>query len=255
MSLLVARRGLLAAGAAPTEEPPPSGDYAAEVAADGPIGWWRLAETSGSTAADEVGTNDLTVFGPNLDVQGPTGNGALFDGVDDSMRLVGDSINITTALTLEALIRTPIGDLHDLIHGQYATGQSTPNRGYAMLVGADGSLQLWSSPSGESFQSTMVSTAGAVPANEWCHISVTWSTSEPPKGYVNGVEVGYETQVNDSRSLDGSGRDYTIGVRGSSGNNYDENWYEGDVAEAAVYDKVLSAARIAAHASAAGLGS
>ena len=44
-------------GSPPPPPPPPTDGYAGVVAADGPVGYWRLGETSGTTAADAVGTH------------------------------------------------------------------------------------------------------------------------------------------------------------------------------------------------------
>ncbi|HET9437495.1 MAG TPA: hypothetical protein VFO64_04785, partial [Gaiellaceae bacterium] len=46
----------LGSGAAPAS----TSTYRGEVLADGPAGYWRLGEASGTAAADETGTNEGT---------------------------------------------------------------------------------------------------------------------------------------------------------------------------------------------------
>ena len=55
-----------------------------------PVGFWRLGETSGTTAADETGTSNGTYTnGVTLGTSGPNANisdtAASFDGVDDQV--------------------------------------------------------------------------------------------------------------------------------------------------------------------------
>lgn len=87
--------------------------YSTEVLADSPIGYWRLEETSGTTAADSAGTNDLTVFGANLVADtglANLGSGASFDDVDDHLSAdISLSSGSTGPRTVEAWIKVPAG--------------------------------------------------------------------------------------------------------------------------------------------------
>src|SRR5688500_14316091 len=65
------------------------GDYAAQVTADGPRAYWRLGETSGTTAADETASASPgtyaggVVLGVPASLAGDPDTAVRFDGVDD----------------------------------------------------------------------------------------------------------------------------------------------------------------------------
>jgi hypothetical protein len=85
--------------------------YAAEVMADNPSGYYRLAETSGTAAKDERGPYDGTYDGPTLNQTGIVPSGSdpcpTFDGSNDSVilpQLLGAAL-ANTNFAVEAWIR------------------------------------------------------------------------------------------------------------------------------------------------------
>ena len=84
--------------------------YTQRVLADNPVSYWRLGETSGTTAADSLNKNPGTyVNGPVLGTSSLLTNDAnsavTFDGVNDQVRVANStSMNITGSLSLEAWI-------------------------------------------------------------------------------------------------------------------------------------------------------
>ena len=258
MSLLVARRGILAAGAAPA--PAPSGDYAAEVAADSPFAWWRFEETSGSTVADEIGTNDGTVFGANLDVAsfGDTGSAIDFDGVDDYVDIPHASeLNAGNTFTLECLLKLDTPDADSSFWAVDKTNTSSSNGQY--FLGYD-NRSSQGSPQRIRFQCG--ASGGSAGQADWSgsnardaiaagvHLVGTFdvNASVSHRLYANGVEVA----ASSSGSIGVSGN--TLNLRIAALQSSFGRW-DGIADEVALYDKVLSTSRIAAHASAAGLGS
>ena len=67
-------------------------DYRALVMGDGPAGYWRLGESSGTTAADETGTNPGTYLNgpalaqPSLLPSDGANTSVRFDGLDDNVQ-------------------------------------------------------------------------------------------------------------------------------------------------------------------------
>src|SRR5262245_30947541 len=84
----------------------PAGSYPALVVSDGAVAYWRLGETSGTTAIDNVGGNNGTISGGvTLNQPGPwSGNAAMaFDGTSGQIALgTVAALNITSDLTIEA---------------------------------------------------------------------------------------------------------------------------------------------------------
>jgi hypothetical protein len=90
--------------------------YREAVLTDEPVGYWRLGETSGSTAADETGANPGTYEnGPALGlpgaINGDTDRRLGLDGVDDDVRIPGSaSLDVRHQLTFEAWMKYASGD-------------------------------------------------------------------------------------------------------------------------------------------------
>ena len=262
MSLLIARRGILAAGAAPAV-PEPSGDYAAEVAADSPDWWLRLSETSGATAADEVGTNDGTVTGANLDVASfaDTGSAASFDGTDDRIDVPHDALlNAGDLFTFECLVKldNPGADGLQVIADK--TGLSSGNGQWGIWWdnrSSQGSpqrlrFQVSDAPSttGPNFaQLEGASIASAI--GNGIHIVGTFerTASTSVKLFVDGSEEA--TSTSGTVSAPDSSNTRTVYIANMAGSF----WLGGILDEPAIYHKLLAPVRIAAHATAAGLGS
>ncbi len=96
----------------PSPPPPPRPAYAPTVVGDGPVGYWRLGERSGISAADEKKAVTGTYLGgpvlgaPSLLASDPSNTAARFDGVNDSVRFpTAASFNLTNRMTLEAWIQ------------------------------------------------------------------------------------------------------------------------------------------------------
>ena len=98
---------LLAGGTAvPATAATPTTTYQQDVFAASPASYWRLGETSGTTAADELGANPGTYSNVLLNQGGALacdGNpSASFDGVQSYLRVPSSSsLNMTSAVTVE----------------------------------------------------------------------------------------------------------------------------------------------------------
>lgn len=253
--LLVARRGSLN----PRRVAAPVGDaYADEVLADSPFAWWRFEETSGSTVADEVGSNDGTVFGANLDVAGQVGSGASFDGVDDYINvgsLSGLSWGGSNGFTVEMLVNTTDSTSDAMFFGAINTSGTTfLNQGSWSRTG--GFLTFAMAHPGTSNSNRKITrgstAADSIADGAWHHLAfVAPGGTAALKIYLDGVDDTGLVRENASVSATSFPSSLFLCARNFNGSASDFN--EAIQDEVAIYDKALSAARILAHAQAAGV--
>ena len=97
---------------APPPPPPPPTTYSAAVIADQPVGYWRLGETSGTTAKDASGTNPGTyrngaLLGQASLLPSDSANSAVsFDGVNDYVGIPSSTaLKPTARVSVEAWIK------------------------------------------------------------------------------------------------------------------------------------------------------
>ena len=244
MSLLVARRGILAAGAAPA--PAPSGDYEAAVLADSPTGYWRLEETSGTNLADETETLDGTSFGADLDVDGKVGSAAACDGVDDYLltALLGD----VASLTIECWVRAEEG-AGDAIGDAYLFGviDDTSDNIVQLALLTDGTL-AWRHRTSGSGGVAQIESDTAIDDGAWHHIVGIIETGIGSRLYIDGSPEAF-----------GEGRTGTLNLAatrltfgGDNNRGTARAFVECRIDEPATYATHLPVARIATHIEEAG---
>ena len=161
-----------------TQGTPPPSDYATTVGADNPIAWWRMGDTSGTTAVDQKAANPGTylngpVLGaPSLLPKDTANKAVTFDGVNDVVRINNSpSLNISTPITLEAWIkptssRRPAGFASIVAkREQYALQFNGPLLEFTIMqIGARRRLQA---------------PAGAVVAGQTYHVVGTFDGDHP----------------------------------------------------------------------------
>ena len=117
MGLLVVRRGVVGAGAAPEVAPFEPGPYAEAVLDSEPDGYWRLNEESGATAFDLSGggLHGEYVGGVTLGEPGPTDDddsrAVYFPGLTSAYMVIPDAAatRARRPLTFECWLRTVVG--------------------------------------------------------------------------------------------------------------------------------------------------
>jgi len=202
--------------AGPAIPQPPSG-----------VAYWTFdnADTSGSTATDVWGGNDGTINGATTGVSGAndqytTNEAYRFDGTDDDVN-VGDTLphgapgqEVTAAawinldsVTDEAVIGSPGNWVMRIENGQVFWRTSGGNNG------GDGSN---------------------LSTGTWFHVVVTWDAGSNSVAYVDGSQTD-NTSFGDTSD---ENEDFFIGDNGQG------VYFDGEIDDVRVYDKVLSSSEV-----------
>ncbi len=211
-----------------------------EILADNPVSYWRLNETSGTTATDAMGANDGTyVSGYTLNQGGATGDGdlaVLFDGSAGAGGVTvanSASLQITGDQTMEAwLYPTSFVQRRNPISKAYG-GEGT------ITQEISGALNYYyGTGGGNTTPYTNCGSGTALALNVWSHVVVVRS-STTISWYVNGVPTN--TCANPYGAVTASTNALAIG------SGYTGWKYDGRIDEVAIYNTALSAARVQAH--------
>lgn len=131
LSFAVAAFALLAGGSAVTAgAATPTASYSQDVLAASPVSYWRLGETSGTSAADEAGTNPGTYNNVLLDQPGAltcdSNPSASFSGAQSYARVPASaSLDMTSAVTVEFWAkRRTISSTYQVLVGKPGDGAS-----------------------------------------------------------------------------------------------------------------------------------
>ena len=224
--------------------------YGATVLADGPVAYFRLAETSGdavnSILTSETGALSAGVTRGAAPLTPDAGDKAMsFSGSTSYIGCITGNYRYDTTFTHEALIKIASGALTvgGASLGVLSKGQAGAyTRVTPTSTAGVGNLQFLKSRTSLLGTSIATLTEGVI-----YHLAVTSNAAGVSTIYINGSASGTGTA---STALGGEGiiqigSDYYGGVRGE--------YFKGVIDEVAIYNKVLSAGRILAHAQAAGL--
>lgn len=237
--------------------PVPGQPYRNAVMADGPVGYWRLGESSGTTAKDEIGNAHPGTYygGYEQKVPGITAE-------DTATRFDGTTGCISVGQFFRFPGRVPYsaeGWVKITSYGAEGTrivsteGFPTGIRSGWNLSASYGAtgypyFDAWNSEGDTKNQYVMgaySSTSpdqGKLPLDVWSHVVGTFN-DEAEEVWVNGVLRNHVKQSSLPRPDQGT---FTIGCAGSgSGQIY--LGAHGALDEIAVYDKVLTKERILAH--------
>jgi hypothetical protein len=216
------------------------GAYVAAVLADSPVGYWRMGEASGSVL-DSIGSNHGTATGTTRDVTGALttaqDDGAItFNGTSDKVRM-GDVLDQTGAVSYELWVKraNTTGALQYLMN----KGAGQPN----IVLKADHYITV-----GEENVDLVLSSTAILNDTNWHHIVFTWTGAaavDAAKLYVDGVNVGVHQNT---ATIAGNSSSLSFGAA-----YVDALYFAGTIDEAAIYNSVLSPARVLAHYN-AGIG-
>jgi hypothetical protein len=217
--------------------------YAAEVAKDNPLSWWRLGEKSGNVARDEQGVRGGTYVG-NVTLGEP---GAIIGDPDTAAKLDGTSGCVRIADTFEFegkatfSIEMWIKPASVGTERRLASRRSAmPESGYRVYFSPTQlRFERWSDGGLSGPSQTMLPT----PA-KWTHLVATYDGTST-RLWVDGTKADETPSPAPIPSVD------AIFVWGSNSFCADD-FFAGAMDELAIYDHALSDVRIAAHIKAAG---
>ena len=213
--------------------------YADEVMADSPAAYWKLDETSGTTAADSSGNGNNGTYGGGVTLnQSPliVSGKAIVATANSQPAVAGPNIAASTALAAEIWLKLAAPAANRAVFGKYASG-SWPV--WSVEIASDGKLAaglyLGNSPTGR----VVVTTPASIADNQRHKIGVSWDKAGDQKVhlYVDGVQVAESAAWNNTLWA-GSGHTVMVYQAGSESIKFDE---------ASVYTHALSATRVQAH--------
>ncbi len=204
------------------------------------VGYWKLDETVGTTAADSAGTATLTVEGTGTTLGVPGVIGTAFSFPANQSGSCGlRNLTGTTAL----------GNTSNLTISTWVNLSSTSGRQYLFYDGSDSSslpgteytLELYSGAlylAGQTGPDYSCS-ASSIPLNTWTLLTATWTanSSSGERLYVNGVQQGTAGPSNNT-TLSGTTWPFVGGVTGTN--------TIGAQDDTAVWNQTLGAAQVKA---------
>jgi hypothetical protein len=220
--------------------PPPVSAYGKAINADGPVGWWRLGDSSGATAADQTGVDPGTYLGGvtlGRSSLVPTDSNAAvaFDGKSGTVQIPSASLlNLGSAVTLEGWIKPT-----SLPASGSFTSILTKPESYSLQFNGP-KLEFTIIQSGTRHR--LQAASGAIVAGSAYHVVGTYDGTTQ-RLYINGVQVA-------SAALSGSASTTSSPLYIGSWDGGGE-FFSGTIDEAAVYAKALSAAQVKNHYEAA----
>ena len=236
------------------------GGYPGAVIASGPLSYWRLDETSGSTAFDFIAGNNgnynsATLGLPGYSVLDPD-TAAGFSGLNSYVgNISGTAINFTNNnnFTLEAWVNAPANqsDQASIIAKGIGNNGTVENEQFALDV-SGGAYRFFTTKGG----TVTAATAVTGPNGSWQHIVGVYDAQNSLGGgakmyiFVNGVAEGsFPTPTAPGQSPITSS--VSIGSKRTGNDpNYDGT-FNGTIDEVAVYNYALSSSTINDHYAAA----
>jgi hypothetical protein len=211
--------------------------YAATVLSDQPVAYWRLGETSGTTAVDSSGHVNGTYAGAvTLGQPGALGTdtntSALFNGSNASVNVPDSAaLRLNGAFTVEFWAKQKA--FVNTWPGLMVKGPSANASGYLIWYSSNGTLHF------KRNNVDLATPAGAFTTTAWHYYAVTYDGSTL-RWYVNGQMVS-------SRSVAFPTNTGTAMLQIGRGDQYGNEFID----EVAVYPTALSASRVGAHFTAA----
>jgi hypothetical protein len=211
----------------------PTGSYPDRVIRDGASAYWRLGETSGTTAVDVIGGFNGTISGGvTLNQSGALGDGdkaMVFDGTSNGVINVG-SLALSAIYTIEAWFKTTWVAEQKAYLANYAGGSS--NTAY---FGID-NTRLFVYIQGAT-PASYYSTLTGLNDNQWHHVAII-STATELRVYHQGILLNTVAQTKLASAAS------TLLIGGSAGLS---QYFPGTIDEVAIYPTALTVQQIANH--------
>ena len=212
--------------------------YAAQILEAGPLAYWRLGESNGPTAFDQVGPND----GLFVNVANHVLPGALLQDDDGAVRITGAGSHVlitngavfnftgTNPFTLSAWVQW--GDLGG--RQRLFSNRDPAGGGYGLGIEGESNLVFTAFGSDEA-----VVKVGSIPTGRWCQVT-TVRRAGTVEFYWNGAPAG----TNLLGGVLASASPLQLGGNPSAGS--EEEPLNGELDEVAVFSRALDPAEIQA---------
>ena len=238
--------------------------YDANIRFDQPVAYFRFEETAGSVSTNS-GTSGINgayfegdeaapgeggvarepgnVPGPRpTDFAGFAANNlaANFDGVDDWVDARAQYLQGRSAFTLEYWVRPHrTNDIGEVGPGRVALVGQNDAIEYGFITPT--TIQIWTAGGG-SLDTTYATNGVPLKDDEWHHVA-TIATGAAIQNYFDGVLVG----TGGTATANYGSSTYFVHIGGAGGFDATGNWFTGQLDEVAIFDKAISADRVAAH--------
>lgn len=190
----------------------------------GLVSWYKLDETSGTTAFDSLGLNNGTNSGVTINQNGKIGRAYSFDGTNDYISYGKRILNPASAFTINFWVNLNSFKLNGNIFSQ--VDSSWNSIAFVITNHNDGKIHAHKSGFNALQTSTILNTS------QWYMITITGGTGTT-KIYLNGVEE-------DSESVSWNGNFNTfIGT-----NNLDADSLNGKLDEVVLWSRILTISEI-----------
>lgn len=241
--------------AALTVAPAPAYPLAQAILNDGPLGYWRLDETSGTVARDYVANNNGVY---NNALLGQTGNKLIDPHTAVRFGSVAASNSCVTNIALDF---ATTGSATFTVEAWVNGGPQTSDAGLVTKGYGNGGEQfnLDCGGGGHAFRffvrdgngNARLATSSITPNNQWHHlVGVCDQVNGFVRLYVDGVQAAQGTLVPNTGIL-GSTATVSIGSRQAGVGTAFTNQFAGLMEEVAIYGYALSASQVQTHYQAA----
>lgn len=223
--------------------------YRDRVIADGAVAYWRLGETSGTTAHSEIGSYPGTISG-GVTLGQP---GALADG-NPAMAFHQGTIDIpngayqafgTGPFSVECWFRTSVMPQSDMWLFDNHDGWTPP--GVNLYCNREGPQITFAAGDGPSNSHTSVWAVLNFADDQWHHVVGVWQRSpDLLQLYIDGTLQHQNVPAVSSANVTGD-RPFRIGTYISNGGGNPDRFFSGSIDELAIYHTALTPAQIANH--------
>jgi hypothetical protein len=224
--------------------------YDTVVLADGPVAYWLLADTSGTSARDAAGSDNGTYSGGftlGRAAPYPAMSGSVaFDGITGQVSAPNEAaLQITGSITVEAWCKPlNVARISEFVCKPSSTMQTPPYIDYSLSSGQNpGAHFAFLLGIAGTWTYAQLNGGTSATNGNWYHVVGTYDGSMM-KIYVNGSLDGSRAAIG---SVGANSQPLYIASPGAwTGENF-----QGSVAAVAVYNKALTAAQVLAHYNAA----
>lgn len=225
--------------------------YDSVVSNCGPVDWWKLSETTGTTAADSKGSVTGTYQGGftlgQPGIPGSPDTAVLFNGSTGAVALTGTPITATTNFGLECWVK--LSSLSPQKAYFVICGSTAGNNGYSIGISDGTNASAGLVLTGVLFGVIAVNTGYTFSDTNWHHILMTRVASGGTPATTFWFVDGVQTSGTTNQTPNAPSNHASIGADVFDGSGF----FAGTIAQVAAYNTALAATTAASHYSAGAL--